>query len=159
MTFTLTQMGNRVLIVVPCGKKKIWDKIQNKDSAYAKNAYISPYFKLCRKYAEKFADKWVILSAKYGFIEPDFIIPKNYDVSFNNSKNEVISFQRLKVQIKKLRFQDYQSIVILGGKEYTDVVQRVLKGFRIPIKVPLESLGIGKRQAKIKEALTKGISL
>lgn len=88
-----------------------------------------------------------------------FTIPKNYDVSFNNSKNEVVSFQRLKVQVQKLRFQDYQSVIILGGKEYTDVVQRVLKGSRIRIKAPLESLGIGKRQAKIKEALTKEISL
>jgi len=159
MISTLTQNKGKILIIVPCGKRKVWDKFQNKGRVYAKDAYISPYFKLCRKYAEKFADKWVVLSAKYGFIEPDFTIPKNYDVSFNNSRNKVVSIQKLKEQAKKLRFRDYQSVVVLGGKEYVEVVQKALEGLGIQIKVPFKGLGIGKRQAKIKERLTKGISL
>jgi hypothetical protein len=159
MISTLTQNKDKILIIVPCGKKKIWDKLPNSGRIYAKDAYVSPCFKLCRKYAEKFADKWVVLSAKYGFIEPDFTIPKNYDVSFNNSGNKTVSIQKLKEQAKRLRFQDYQSVIILGGKEYVEVIQKALEGLGVQIKSPLGGLGIGNRQARIKEALTKGVSL
>jgi hypothetical protein len=159
MISTLIQKKSKVLIIVPCGKKKIWDKFPKKGHVYAKDAYISPYFKLCRKYAEKFADKWVIISAKYGFIEPDFTIPRNYDISFNNSKNKVVSVKKLKEQAKKLRFEDYQSVTVLGGDKYAQVIKKALEDFKVQTSNPLKSLGIGNKQAKIKEALTKGISL
>jgi hypothetical protein len=36
------------------------------------------FFNLKKQDAERFADHWVILSAKYGFIDPDFSIPGSY---------------------------------------------------------------------------------
>ena len=159
MTSILTQSKSKILVIVPCSKKKVWDKFPNSGSVYAKDAYVSSYFKLCRKYAEKFGNSWVILSAKYGFIRPDFVIPTNYDVSFNNSKGKVVSTQKLKEQARGLRFQRYKSIIVLGGKQYVQISKNVLEGYGVQIIVPLESLGIGKRQAKIKKALAKGIPL
>ena len=74
-----------VLVVVPCGMRKIWDMNPSAGPTPAKNAYVGAPFKVNRAYAEKFADRWVILSAKYGFIDLDFVIPENYDVTFKLS--------------------------------------------------------------------------
>ena len=79
------------LVVVPSGRRKIWDMKENARPTIAKNVYTGPIFKVNREYAETFSDKWVILSPKYGFIEPDFIIPEDYNVNFNDPKTEAIS--------------------------------------------------------------------
>ena len=34
-----------------------------------------------RDYAEEFADRWVIVSAKYGFIDPEFVVSSDYNVT------------------------------------------------------------------------------
>jgi len=35
-----------------------------------------------REYAEHFGDRWVILSAKYGFLNPEDTIEGTYNVTF-----------------------------------------------------------------------------
>ena len=65
------------LAIVQCGQKKIWDRNPGAGPTAAKDAYVSPYFRKNRAYAERFADQWMILSAKYGFLDPDTKI-RNY---------------------------------------------------------------------------------
>ena len=54
--------------------------------------YLGAPFKVNHKYAEKIGEKWVLLSAKYGFIEPDFVISENYSVTFNDPATNHILF-------------------------------------------------------------------
>ena len=79
------------LVVVSCGKRKIWDYYPNAGPTKAKGAYRKGPFRLNREYAEVFGDKWVILSAKYGFINPDFVIPGNYSVTFKDPSAQPVS--------------------------------------------------------------------
>jgi hypothetical protein len=65
------------LVVVPCGKSKVWDREPHRGPTPAREAYVGNLFKVGRRYAEAFSDEWVILSAKYGLIQPDFVIPAN----------------------------------------------------------------------------------
>lgn len=55
------------MLVVACGKRKIWDADPSAGPVSAKDAYIGVTFRVNRRYAERFADRWVILSANYGF--------------------------------------------------------------------------------------------
>ena len=57
----------RRLCIIPCGKKKIWDKYPDYGPMEAKDVYISPFGKACQAYATMFFENWVILSAKHGF--------------------------------------------------------------------------------------------
>jgi hypothetical protein len=41
----------------------------------ARDAYTSDLFRTYREDAQAFGERWVVLSAKYGFIDPDFEIP------------------------------------------------------------------------------------
>jgi len=145
----------KTLVIIACGKRKIWDKYPKMGAVQAKDVYISSYFNLSKKYAEKFSDEWIILSAKYGFVKPNYIIPGNYNVSFNDSNKRYISKKRLLEQIRNLGFKRYTKIIVLGGSTYYKKVQEAFQNLRICIENPLEGLGIGSRQKKLKELLTK----
>lgn len=42
------------LCIIPCGKKKIWDKYPDYGPMEAKDVYISPFGKACQAYATMF---------------------------------------------------------------------------------------------------------
>ena len=141
------------LVIVACGGKKIWDKKPDAGPTSAKDAYISGYFKLNRKYAETFADRWVILSAKHGFIDPNYIIPENYDVTFTKPKTKPITIEELKRQAQEKQLDKYKTIIVLGGKTYAEKVRQAIPQAKTRIKAPLAGLPIGKQMQKIKQAI------
>ena len=61
----------------------------------ASEVYTSRFFKLHRAYAERFGDQWVILSAMYGFVRPDFLIPGPYNVTFKRKASGPLDVERL----------------------------------------------------------------
>ena len=56
------------IALVSCVKQK------QQRPAPARNLYTSPLFDKMRAYAKRSADRWFILSAKYGLLHPDTII-------------------------------------------------------------------------------------
>jgi hypothetical protein len=143
----------KVLIVVSCGRSKIWKINPNAGPTLAKHAYIGAPFKVNKEYAEKFADRWVILSAKYGFIDPDFVIPENYDVTFKRPKTNPISVGRLKEQVAEKELDRFDKVVVLGGRDYVDVVSKAFKRFGVKVVAPTLGLPLGKAMTKVKEAI------
>jgi hypothetical protein len=65
---------------VPCGQRKVWDRDPQCGPTAARIAYTGSPFIVNRAYAERFADAWLILSAKYGFIAPEFMLAGLYHV-------------------------------------------------------------------------------
>lgn len=146
-------MSLKILIVVPCGSSKIWSKFPKSKATRADEVYIGPPFKVNRAFGHKFADRWVILSAKYGFIEPDFVIPENYDVSFNAPATNPITISKLKAQAKEKDLENYDVVIALGGKNYTEIVKEVFR-HRAKVFAPTEGLPIGKAM-KLVKSLTR----
>jgi len=144
------------LVVVPCGKSKIWDKYPTAGPTKAEDVYIGPPFKVNREYAEKYGDRWVILSAKYGFIDPGFIISENYNVTFNNPSTNPISIRALKQQIKQQALDSFDVVVVLGGKDYADVVYDAFAGFDVKIKAPVAGLQLGYAMGAVRKAIDEG---
>jgi len=136
-------MSLKILVIVPCGSSKIWDKFPKSRATRAEEVYIGAPFKVNKAFARNFADKWVILSAKYGLIEPNFIIPENYDISFNDPTTNPISLGELKAQAKENFLEDYDVVIVLGGKRYTEIVKKVFS-MRTKVIAPTEGLPIGK---------------
>ena len=131
-----------LLVVVPCGQAKIWKKDPTHGPAKAKNAYIGASFRVNRTFAEKFADKWIILSAKYGFIDPDFVIPEDYDVTFTKPSTNPITVDGVKDQLKHRKdLRRYDAVIALGGQNYTDIVKQVFMNFS-RVLLPTEGLSL-----------------
>lgn len=139
------------LVIIPCGSKKIWDKDPGAGQQKAKDAYIGGFFIKNRQYAEKQNCDWLILSAKYGFIEPDFIIPGNYNVTFKKSYPKPISDKELFDQYNEKQLSKYDEVIVLGGIDYISKVKKIFGGANI--QAPFKGLPLGKMMSKINEAL------
>lgn len=143
----------KTLCIVPCGSKKIWSRNPNAGTVEAKDVYIGPFAKKCQQYAKHFyPGAWCILSAKYGFLFPDDMIPEDYNVTFNKKKTNPISLEGLRQQAKRDNLTDIQNIVLLGGKEYEKMVKEIFCNAKIT--TPLKGAGgIGKMMQKIGELI------
>jgi hypothetical protein len=142
-----------VFVVIPCGQAKIWDKQPWRGPMPARDAYIGAPFKVNLQYAEHFADEWVILSAKYGFIAPDFVICCRYDVSFKKPATNPISLSILKKQAESLTLDRFHIIVGLGGKEYQAAIKAALPDHANKLCFPFAGLPLGKGMQAIKQAI------
>lgn len=145
-------MKKGMLVVVPCGKGKIWDRSPGIGGVKARDAYTGPPFMKNREYAEKFGEKWVILSAKYGYIMPDFIIPGNYNVTFKDAKTQPIGFDVLRKQVQGLGLDQFDTVVGLGGKEYRAAIMASFPD-KAKIKFPFEGLPLGRMMSAISLAI------
>lgn len=148
-------LDNDVLVIVPCSARKIWDKEPQRGPTPAKNAYTGPLFRLARRFAEIHNYPWIILSAKYGFIEPDYIIPENYNVTFNDLKTNPVTVDVLRRQVEEKKLHRYKKIIVLGGKHYVDAVRKAFQGYDVDIEAPLEGLPVGEMLRKLKIMASK----
>ena len=114
------------LVVVSCGAQKIWNRRPDAGPTQARDAYISPVFRASRRYAQHFAEKWVVLSARYGFIAPDFAIPENYNVSFYDPA--AIAVDALRTQIGSMGLGAFRTVGVLGSDMYQRKVRQAFDG-------------------------------
>ncbi|WP_241486443.1 DUF6884 domain-containing protein, partial [Bacillus cereus] len=141
--------------IIPCGKKKIWDKHSDYGPMEAKDVYISPFGKACQAYATMFFENWVILSAKHGFLRPNDIVLENYDLAFDSKSDEVINIEQLQKQMVDKSLLQFDEIVLLAGKKHKKVVTKLYP--EEMITYPLEGCkGIGYMLQRLKEAVKEG---
>ena len=103
----------KILGILGCTKKKIWDQNPDIGPVPARSAYCGDKFISDHKKVEALTTRWIILSAKYGFIDPDFIIPQKYDVTFNpnyKSDEPPVSNDKLIQQIKDLGLDSFDTV-------------------------------------------------
>jgi hypothetical protein len=132
---------NGVLVIIPCGKKKIWSKSPQAGPTEAQLAYLGSPFVVNKTFAMKFGESWLILSAKFGFMEPTFIIPGPYNVTFSETEARPISIGELAKQVKQSKLDRFETIVGLGSKEYLAAIRgafvKVPSRLRFPFMFPM----------------------
>lgn len=137
----------KTLVIIPCGHKKIWDSNPNAGPTAAQNTYTGGPFQMNRRYAVKFSTFWMILSAKYGLISPDFTIPGPYDVSFNHPKSNPVSIETVRKQVSELYLRDCDQVTCLGGEAYREIC--LLAFAPKKVEFPFAGLSIGKAMQAI----------
>lgn len=144
------------LVIVPCGHSKIWDTQPDQGWIAAKDAYVGIAFRRNREYADCFADRWMILSAKYGLIHPGFLIPGAYDVTFNDSATHPVSVAVLQEQVVEYGLDEFERVVALGGKAYRIRLEQAFAGTSVIVVAPFAGLGIGKYLQAVTRATASG---
>lgn len=142
-----------ILVVIPCGKRKIWDEDPDRGPTPARDTYIGAPFKVNKEYAEHFAERWVILSAKYGFISPDSTIPGPYNVTFKSKSTNPISVLALRNQIQAQNLDRFEMVIGLGGTEYRAILEQALAASPARVCFPFAGLRSGKAMQAIKRAI------
>ncbi len=145
----------RALVIVPCGKAKIWDQQPSAGATRAADAYTGGLFNKNKAYALRFGTDWLVLSAKYGLIAPDFLIPGPYNVTFKSKKTSPISIDAVVRQARELDLAAYDVVIGLGGVDYCTVTKKAFSGSRVVFPF-LGSKGVGDMMSKIKRALDTG---
>jgi hypothetical protein len=85
----------------------------------------------------------VVLSAKYGFIAPDFLIPGPYEVTFKDRSTHPIDMATLRDQIQALGLNQFAVAVGLGSKEYREAIEQAFAGTRTHPVFPFAGLPLG----------------
>ena len=149
----------KTLCIVPCGKRKIWDQNPDAGPTKARFVYIGPFATKCREYAETFyPSSWCILSAKHGFLFPNDVVPGPYNVSFNDKKTNPITTKELLSQAIEKELDNYQPIVVVGGKNYVDIAKEVFSSKEI--STPLSDCkGMGYMMSRLKDAVRRKVPL
>jgi hypothetical protein len=147
------RMIDGLLVIVPCGQSKIWDKDAGAGATVAESAYTGSPFIVNRQFAEHFGQKWVILSAKYGFVAPDFPIPGPYNVTFKRKATGPISNAVLQKQVKDQGLDQFDAVIGLGGKDYRKAIEAAFDGNTAKLHFPFAGLQIGKAMRAAKQAI------
>lgn len=160
-----------VLNIVACSRAKIWkDKNVDIKSCPARAAYKGGMFKQAincftdLKNRTGVEPRWVILSAKYGFIEPGQEI-SDYDVSFSNrdDKHNVIVDTKLLAQWKEKELERFHVYFLWGAEAYAKHICSILYKMgnnNVKFIAPALNLPIGKAQQALKNfriALANGV--
>jgi hypothetical protein len=145
--------SGRLLVIVPCGQAKVWDRAPDHGPAPARDAYTGAPFTVNRRYAERFAEKWVILSAKYGFIDPAVVLPGPYNVTFKRKSSGPVSEAKLKQQVEQLGLDRFPVVVGLGGKEYRQAIEAAFAGTPVKLHFPFAGLPIGKAMQAVNQTI------
>ncbi len=149
----------RELCIVPGGKRKIWDDDPSTGPTSARDVYIGPLTKKSIAYAEHFyPHDWRILSAEYGFLHPDDIIPGPSEACFLHQESQQIGIDELIRQIGSEGLDKYDTIVVLGGRFFSDLVEKTFRGKRI-VSPLASSRGIGFMMHRLSDAIEKDQAL
>lgn len=145
-----------ILVIIPCGLRKVWDSHPRCGPTPARFAYTGAPFKVNREYAEHFAERWAILSAKYGFIPPEFVIPGPYNVTFKDPSTHPISVEILRKQVREQRLDVLSTVIGLGGKDYRVALTHAFAGTTVNLHFPFAGLALGPGMKAVRAAISRG---
>jgi len=97
-------------------------------------------FRLNRQYAECFADGQVVLSATYGLVAPEFLIPGPCEVSFKVPATRSISGERSRDQVREQDLDHYSVVVDLLGRNYRAPVEAAFAKLPVRLVFPFACL-------------------
>lgn len=150
------------LIIISCVGQKIWKKHPSAPLFVpAQAAYVSTYFLAMKNYAVMTGFPWLILSAKYGLLEPDHPIC-NYDVEMGGdgciSKESIsgqVRHQYRLLQGKRMPLKDFKNICVVAGSKYAESVSPVYRDIGAIVSEPLTGCPIGVRISRLQNAAIK----
>lgn len=138
-------MSMPTIALVACVKRK------REVAAPARDLYTSPWFVLARAWAEANAERWYILSARWGLVSPEQRLYPYEATMKQLSRNERLRWAEHVCQ----QFDSYErepaAITVLAGNAYRDFLVPLLGTSGHTIALPMAGLGIGEQLAWLKE--------
>ena len=119
-----------VLHIIECSKRKVWDLAASTPRFVpARQAYLGDAIRSWLADPRASTERWLILSARYGFIDPDQPVEK-YDVTFKLPSTGPIPDDALAAQVRyQVRWADavpirqFTRVVVHGHRDYFDRVR------------------------------------
>lgn len=134
-----SQPSPNVIALVSCVKKKRTQRCE------AADLYTSTLFEKSRRYAERHADRWFILSAKYGLLAPDdHVDPYELTLkSMSASERRIWAQEVYSQMVDRALLAPGTSFVWLAGSAYQKDLSGLLADYEQ--RDPLHGLRMGER--------------
>jgi hypothetical protein len=119
----------------------------------AERLYISPWFRMAREYARRNAERWFVLSAEHGLIEPSKVIAP-YETTLNRMMIEDRKrwSEHVEWQMDDLNVKGDLAFVLAGERYREFLMNRLIIRFD-DVKVPMEGLMMGQQLSWMKNML------
>jgi len=124
----------------------------------ARDLYLSDWFVKARRYVEQASSPWFILSAEFGLVHPEKVVPP-YEKSLNHMgvAERRAWAQRVIGQLER-DLPPSDEIVVLAGQRYREFLMDFLRAKAQQVHVPLEGLRIGEQLSWLGEHVAKRAS-
>lgn len=133
------------VVLVSCVKSK------RGIASAAKDLYVSPLFRAMRKYAEKTAPAWFILSAEHGVLQPDQVVAPYERTLLKMRKSERAAWAvRAGEQLIGLLPPGCE-VVFLAGEKYREGLLPFLDARGFAVRAPMAGLPLGRQLQWLKE--------
>ena len=124
--------------------------------APVRDLYISPLFKSTVRYAEAHADKWYVLSAKYGLLSSDKVVAP-YEKTLNGASRAECRAWAERVQGQLLEvLPEGADVMVLAGLQYRRDLIPFLEAHGHRITIPLQGKGLGQQLQFLARTPAKG---
>lgn len=142
--------------IIACSKTKV--RGARLKGVPAKELYTGALFKLAARYVQRECDRWAIVSAKYGLVQPNTVI-KSYEKTLHgmSAKDHVAWCRMVRRQVFDMYRPDITPtlFVVLAGELYRDALELDI-GPRLDVAAPLKGMGIGEQLGWLKRELGDG---
>jgi hypothetical protein len=132
------------IALVSCVKSK------RSTPAPAKDLYTSTLFRGLRRYAEANADRWYILSAEHGLLDPDEVI-----APYERTLNAMGKADRVRwaegVQRRTEVLPAGAEIIVLAGARYREGLIPFLRARGLTVQIPMEGLSFGRQLSFLQQ--------
>lgn len=126
-------------------------KTKRTSAAAAGDLYISDLFRSMRKYAEKNADEWFILSAQHGLLRPGRVIAPYERTLITMGKVDRLAWAA-KVQKQLLKVLPPRAkVILLAGERYREYIEPFLTAQGFEVMVPMKKMKFGTQLRWLKE--------
>ena len=113
--------------------------------APARDLYTSALFRGLRRYAERNADRWYILSAEHGLVDPSEVLAP-YEKTLNRMRREDRDRWAKKVQAQLAEaLPPSADVIVLAGERYREGLLPFLRARGHSVEVPLQGMPFGKQ--------------
>lgn len=147
--------GPRELCVVTPSLRRAWDS-EPQFPIRAGRAFTGSFSKKCQAYAERFyKGSWCLLDPAHGFVWPEEVIRRPHQRCLYRLETEPLRVEQLRLQVRRRQLDDYDTVVVLGGKRFILLVEESFPARRV--RAPLAGLGgIGEMMRALNDALASG---
>lgn len=138
------------LSVIEGSKTKIWTRHPDRGLVKAREAYLGRAFAINRHQAEASGYPWLILSARYGFLRPDFLI-WDYAESFDDPSSHPIDFVWLMAQANAIDLTGCRGVAIYGSPMHVSMVQSIFPQPRFVPIVSFAAMRSAEREQRVSQ--------
>lgn len=133
------------IFLVSCVKTK-----QN-SACEVSQLYTSDWFQKAKEYTERHCDKWYILFAKYGLIQPDEVL-EPYEETLNTKKKpERIAWAEKVISDLEKIISLQDEVTVLAGLKYREFLKPWPEVRGNKVVIPLEGLRSGEQNRGFNE--------